>query len=60
MFTRDGDSLSKNITIGNIYSPPKTVNNNLNAFRNEFTYIIYVFEAARYAAKESASPDEDR
>lgn len=40
----NGGNLSKSITIGNIYKPPQTSNDNLNAFINEFTSIISSME----------------
>ena len=36
----NGGNLSKSITIGNIYRPPRTSNDNLNAFIKEFSSIV--------------------
>ncbi|KAK2178652.1 hypothetical protein NP493_536g00004 [Ridgeia piscesae] len=40
----NGGNLSKTKTIGNIYRPPRTRNDNLNAFINEFTFIVSLLE----------------
>ena len=40
----NGGNLSKNITIGNIYRPPRTSNDNLNALINEFSSIVSSLE----------------
>ena len=40
----NGGNLSKSITIGNIYRPPRTSNDNLNAFINEFSSIVSLLE----------------
>ena len=37
-------NLSKSITIGNIYIPPRTSNDNLNAFVSEFSSIVLLLE----------------
>ena len=37
-------NISKSITIGNIYRPPRTSNDNLNAFINEFSSIVSLLE----------------
>ena len=40
----NGGNLSKSVTIGNIYRPPRTSNDNLNAFINEFSSIVLLLE----------------
>ena len=40
----NGGNLSKSITIGNIYRPPRTSNDNLNAFINECSTIVSLLE----------------
>ena len=35
----NGGNLSKTLTIGNIYRPPRTHNEQINAFINEFSLI---------------------
>ena len=40
----NGGNLSKSITIGNIYRPPRTSNDNVNAFINEFSSIVSLLE----------------
>ena len=40
----NGGNISKSITIGNIYRPPRTSNDNLNAFINEFSSIVSLLE----------------
>ena len=40
----NGGNLSKSITIGNTYRPPRTSNDNLNAFINEFSSIVSLLE----------------
>ena len=36
----NGGNLSKTLTIGNIYRPPKTLNEHINAFINEFSSVV--------------------
>ena len=38
----NGGNLSKSIRIGNIYRPPRTSNDNLNAFINEFSSSVII------------------
>ena len=40
----NGGNLSKSITIGNIYRPPRTPNDNQNVFINEFSSIVSSLE----------------
>ena len=40
----NGGSLSKYVTVGNIYRPPRTSNDNINAFINEFLSMISALE----------------
>ena len=40
----NGGNLSKSIKIGNIYRPPRTPNDNQNAFINEFSSIVSSLE----------------
>ena len=39
-----GRGLTKSLTLGNIYRPPRTRNDDLNSFINEFAYIISSLE----------------
>ena len=39
-----GGGLTKSLTLGNIYRPPRTRNDYLNSFINEFAYIISSLE----------------
>ena len=43
----NGGNLSKSITIGNIYRPPRTSSDNLNAFINELSSIVSLLEHNR-------------
>ena len=44
MVQLNGDNLSKSITIGNIYRPPRTSDDNVNAFIKEYTSLVSLLE----------------